>query len=351
MVDNLVERPYGIPHPRFPQYYVICIDGKVWSRHINRFLSSNINSNGYVTVTVTSKKGISTLAHRLVAETFLPNPKNLPQVNHKNGIKNDNRVSNLEWVSSLDNNLHSINVLNRKLSCRRVRGVSLKDDTVVEYKSIMDAAKDNNVGYKAIGKNLNGKTKSSKGFSWSYIDNLHKVEIEGWKTIEEYPIYVVSKNGEVAHKKNKTILKPSLSYGYLMASLYTNNKGRRISIHRLVAFTYLGSPPSKKYVVNHKDGNKLNNNVSNLEWVTQSENIKHAYDSGLKPHHNLDKKILCITKEGKYIVYDSVKGTGIELDIPIATLYGCLSGRNKTCRGMKWIYISKEESKKYLTEK
>lgn len=71
-------------------------------------------TKGYCSVVlhnVVSKKGM--YVHRLVAQAFIPNPNNLPQVNHKNGIKTDNRVENLEWISISDNHLHSYKYLNR----------------------------------------------------------------------------------------------------------------------------------------------------------------------------------------------------------------------------------------------
>lgn len=79
------------------------------------------------------------------------------------------------------------------------------------------------------------------------------------------------------------LIKPYLSTtGYLSIKAYLNGKKVSSSIHRLVAAAFLGTAPSLKHVVNHKDGNKLNNHVANLEYCTKSADIFHAYATGLR---------------------------------------------------------------------
>ena len=79
------------------------------------------------------------------------------------------------------------------------------------------------------------------------------------------------------------VLKPFLNRRkYLEVNLFKNSKSIPKIIHRLVAKAFLDNPENKSQV-NHKDGNKLNNSISNLEWFTNSENQKHAYRLGLQP--------------------------------------------------------------------
>lgn len=95
-------------------------------------------------------------------------------------------------------------------------------------------------------------------------------------------VYFISKNGGVFSRQLGSInkLKPSkLNGGYLYVTLYKKTKRFRYTIHRLVAMNYL--PNLKKLPqVNHKDGNKLNNKLSNLEWCTSSENKLHSWKIG-----------------------------------------------------------------------
>lgn len=100
--------------------------------------------------------------------------------------------------------------------------------------------------------------------------------------IKDYPEYYVTDTGDVYSRKSnngKVIkLKPQKTWkGYLRVHLRNNNGPRHKPIHRLVAEAFIPNPDNKPEV-NHKDGNKKNNYVGNLEWCTGSENMRHAFD-------------------------------------------------------------------------
>lgn len=106
---------------------------------------------------------------------------------------------------------------------------------------------------------------------------------EIWKSIEGYEDYVVSNLGRVKSLKNKSeiILRPILDcHGYLRVNLYKNGVRNMLKIHRIVATAFINNPDGLPQV-NHKDGNKENNVVNNLEWVTESQNSQHAFNNGL----------------------------------------------------------------------
>jgi hypothetical protein len=104
---------------------------------------------------------------------------------------------------------------------------------------------------------------------------------EEWRTIPEWPAYETSSDGRIRHEDRRRQLKAHCNHGgYPMVSLYRDGKGTTTAVHRIVAMTFLGERPTG-YTINHKDGNKLNNSVENLEFVTLKENREHAIRLGL----------------------------------------------------------------------
>ena len=123
---------------------------------------------------------------------------------------------------------------------------------------------------------------------------------EIWKDIPNYEgLYQVSNLGNIKSLfRYKKILKPiKNTLGYLKVSLYKNKKIKVFSIHRLVAETFIPNPNNLPEI-NHKDGNKGNNNVENLEWCTRQQNILHRFrvlkQEPVRKYNNIDWN----TKEG-----------------------------------------------------
>jgi hypothetical protein len=132
--------------------------------------------------------------------------------------------------------------------------------------------------------------------------------IEIWKPIKDYEEhYEVSNTGKVRsyyYGNKPKLIKPYITNkGYFRVGLRKNKIRKGYSIHRLVAETFLIKIDGKEHL-NHIDGNKLNNHVSNLEWCTNSENIKHAFDNGL----TTEKKVLQFDLKGNLIIeFNSLK--------------------------------------------
>lgn len=169
---------------------------------------------------------------------------------------------------------------------------------------------------------------------------------EQWKDINGYENYQVSSYGRIrsknrilSQKGHKNIYNRKLdgrilkqrkqNGGYCVVWLSKDGKTKAVTVHRLVACAFLGE---KDLDVNHKDGNKENNNIENLEWVTRSRNITHAYRV-LKRKKN-SKKIMCV-ETGE--IFNSIKEASQTKNINHVSIGHVLAGRNKTAGGYTWI--------------
>lgn len=164
----------------FPNY-IITDTGDVYSivGHIKKI--KPYNSRGYLRVTL-SKNNVNThkSVHRLVAEAFIPNPGNKPQVNHKNGIKTDNRVENLEFCTASENTKHAFDVLGRKANKPWLNKfgkdnylsklvLQIQDGKIIaEFYGTQEAERKTNIKSSNIRKCCKGIRNTAGGYQWKY---------------------------------------------------------------------------------------------------------------------------------------------------------------------------------------
>lgn len=90
-------------------FYYATEDGHIYSSKSRRLITERLNNKGYKIVNLSIDGKCKTFSvHRLIAQAYIPNPNNLPTINHKNGIKTDNRIENLEWVTFSENTTHAV---------------------------------------------------------------------------------------------------------------------------------------------------------------------------------------------------------------------------------------------------
>lgn len=148
----------------YPVEYII--KGKV--------LTGGKDKNGYIIGVFRTSDGTRSTKkfHRLIAQTFIPNPLNLPQVNHINGIKDDNRVENLEWTTAKGNILHAVNAGLRPNQGGKKKVARLNPNTLEVLETFESATQAGKKGYGRckVGECCRGQIDMYKGYRWKFID-------------------------------------------------------------------------------------------------------------------------------------------------------------------------------------
>ena len=140
-------------------------------------------------------------------------------------------------------------------------------------------------------------------------------------------------NGEFRHSTEKVLKLGKTRTGYLLAFLYRDSNRSSIPVHRLVADAFINNP-NRLEQVNHIDGDKTNNSVSNLEWCTGSENLKHATRI---LHRGHGEKILQQNKNGDILRHWANAGEASEkLKISRFHIRQCVNGKRKSAGGFIW---------------
>jgi len=346
----------------FPDNKNYLISNKGYIKNIKTqeiFNGSLDKISGYMRTQI-NKKTYS--IHYMVARTFLPNIDNKKTVNHKNKIRTDNSVENLEWATHAEQNTHknksSIKTYKQHNNGTIILRIDKDTDIIIEkYDSIMLAAKyimehiykiDTNqknidTELKSISSSLSQKIKSNNNnyfgynFIWRKSEEIKIQQNEIWEPITniEKKGYYISNLGNIKNPSGKVKNKFSISGGYHDLKIIKN--GQHHKIHRLVALHFIKNPNNKPYV-NHKNGNKLDNRVENLEWVTNQENVIHGYENGLNTEGLTE--VIQYDKEGKNIIkkFKSISDASKSLNISSSSISACCRGKTLQTKGFHFKY-------------
>ena len=167
-------------HP-FPNEYRVSSDGRVFSIRANRIIKPNHDKHGYLYYVLCVDGARRTVkAHRLVANAFIPNPDGKPTVNHRNGIRDDNRADNLEWATSMEQTHDPLTKRNLDAAHKRTNyqemgakrnfgrkpvSITWPDGKAEFYPSLLKAARATGVNYGHLSETLNGKRPQRKEFA------------------------------------------------------------------------------------------------------------------------------------------------------------------------------------------
>ena len=176
-------------------------------------------------------------------------------------------------------------------------------------------------------------------------DNRYAVSTQG-RVVSLSFLYF---QGKYPCYRKQKIKSQSIHSGYYSTNIIRYGEYKLCRVHRLVAETFLPNPKNLP-CINHKDENKLNNNIENLEWCTYQYNVMYGEQykvraSKAKKSIKYRKPVVQLSTDGKLVathrsVYDSARTTGIEK----SSIKRCLKGKQKTGGGFQWMYLSDYES-------
>lgn len=271
-----------------PQYtnYEASNNGNIRNKTTQNVLRPFFVPDGYAQVRLSlgSRKEYKVCrVHRLVASAWIPNNENKGTVNHINTNKHDNRVENLEWLTATEQSLH--------------------------YAAVQ---KENNVQHRQ-----------------KFHDNNDDLENEVWKALPADASYMISSCGRLKNPEGK-ILRGHSKSTYIEFKI--KNK-QHIYAHRAVAKAFCDKF-TDGCVVNHKDGDKKNNCASNLECLTQGENVLHAYNI------NKNKRRIPLIQYGNDGVivaeYESYIQAGIQTGLKEGSIRWAIKHANGQHGGYIW---------------
>ena len=306
-----------------------------------------LRGSGYRTVGIS---GQNFLVHRLVKLSFHgPPPNKLAwQVHHVDGDPSNNRLDNLEYVTHQENVKHSFDNPSRGCGgvkhARPVTWRALGSQSWTMCESVIQAAKQLGMSSSFVSQCCRGVS-SSRRFEIQFAEVEDELPGEEWRQMqdsrsgEELPGRMVSSLGRLRLANGRLSRGHQTKEGYSVYRINTFPPSNHL-VHRLVARAFLGDPPTSQHTqINHKDGNKGNNAVSNLEHVTPRINMvhRHAIASGritlanVKP---VESRVL--GSSGGWTAHESILSASKLLGVQPGNISHCVGGRVRHTNGIEF---------------
>ncbi len=332
----------------FPGYKIF-ESGKIKMKGNKGFCKASPTDEGYIRIHIKDKHGNSPtmLAHRLVAFAFLPNPTNLPEVDHKDKKRSNNNVLNLRWVTSIENSANrDLSKVDYSKHCKPIRMYNLNNELVKIWEkstSIIEYYRSNGTPYtpKLMTEAIDNGT-----IYLSHYWKIDNIDIEG----EEFRdltykgcTFKVSNKGRMLRSNGmKTYGHENLD-GYFDFHILQND---HFAVHRMVILAF--GPPitleqfdSVDLTVNHKNLKRYDNYIENLEYSTQSKNIQHGNDNNSNRkqtyytipvyQYSIDKKVLIAR-------FESATEAEAKTTISNSCIGSCCSGTRLSAGSCFWSY-------------
>ena len=301
--------------------------------------------------------------HRIVLITFngLPPHPETWLVHHKDGDKSNNHLDNLEYVTARQNQLY-YHATSGKTSSANSKPVMWRPAGSFEKwkvaASMTEAAEQLGISSSVVSRCCRKMT-SVKGYEIRLQEETAAtLPGEVWKPMLD-PVYgvevsgrLVSSHGRVASTRGVVSRGYMTKMGYYTTQVCVNSQCRPVLVHRLVAYAFLGPPSqSHRFSVNHKDLDKSNNAVHNLEWVSPAENIAHFHAESLtsKKARSDAKPVWSrhYGETGRWTWHASMTSAQCALGIHASAISQCLAGRSRKAGGYEF-QAAEQQEKQFL---
>lgn len=307
--------------------YKISNYGDIYSVSIGKILKLRLDE--YYKINLYHKKSFKSFyVHRLVYDTFIGLTDKSLVIDHIDRDKINNYIGNLRETTVSENNANCIKPVRSK---SQITQYNKNNELIKIWDSYDEILKNTNYKKTTLITCCLGKSKSAYGYIWKDLNriddntNFHPIKTYDKHT---YSKYYINTKGEVINHTNK-VLRQHIKKGYYHIGL-VSKEGLKIcySIHRLVAMTFIPNPDNLP-LVNHIDKNKLNDDVSNLEWCTATDNNIHAQG---KMINQIDIKTNKIINTYKSI-------STAEKLLNLKGISKACNGKSKTSGGYKWEFV------------
>lgn len=305
------------------------------------------------------------LVHRVIMIAFhgLPGNVNAWQVNHRDGDKSNNRLENLEYASPSQNVSHSYANLQRRDLCHaRSKPVEWRLQGANEWQtstSVLSASQEVGLPRETVSKHCHNRS-SAKGIEFRFVDEIgNGLLSEQWKPMLDpvsasgVPGRMVSSFGRITSSRNVVSKGCLTNQGYYQTEIRLNSIRRTVLVHRLVAAAFLGPPPSIGHsMVNHKDLDKGNNSMENLEWTTPSENRLHFLANSGQQSRS-DCKPVWSRRKGhtsQWTWHPSMISAAAALGVHRGNISLCVRGVQGSAGGFEFCAAKRQEEEHLLGE-